>query len=87
MNKKGQVSFILYLMIVVIVSGIMLFVFSPTVNEFRTALLDQYNDDFPNGKPLEKLILYALMPLLWIAWIIFSAVLLALGVRNSQGIL
>lgn len=87
MNKKGQVSFILYLLIVVIVSGVLLYVFSPTINEFRSELLDKYNDEFPNGKPLEKLVLYSLMPLLWIGWIIFSAVLLAVGVRTSQGIL
>jgi flagellar basal body-associated protein FliL len=87
MNKKGQISFILYIFIVVIIGGVMLYVFSPTINDLRKDTLNEYNTDFPNGKPLEKLVLYVLMPLLWIGWILLSGVLLAVAVRSSEGIL
>jgi hypothetical protein len=87
MNKKGQASFVLTTLIVVIVTGFFLFIFSPTVNDFRADLLDDYNTEYPTGKPLEKLILYSLMPVLWITWILFSGIALAISVQTSEGIL
>ena len=54
MNKKGQASFVLTTLIVVIVTGFFLFIFSPMVNDFRADLLDDYNTEYPTGKPLEK---------------------------------
>ena len=84
MNKKGQISFIIYALVVVIVTGYLLYVFSPTVNSLRSELLDDINTKNPTGQPLEKLILYSLMPLLWIGWILLSAVVLAITVRTTS---
>jgi len=85
MNKKGQVGFLFQVILVVLISGVLLYLFSPYVNTHKTELLEKHNEDYPNSKPLEKMLLYGIMPVLWIGWLLMSLFLLATVVINSRG--
>ena len=87
MNKKAQASFVLTALIIVVVMGVVLYTFSPAINDIRTDALQELNTNNPTGQPLEKIILTALMPLLWLIYIIFGGIALVVSVRQSQGIL
>lgn len=75
MNRKAQLGLPVYVILVVIVGGFLLNIFMPSVDAVRTTTLATMSDT----QILEKLILYNLIPLIWIMW----ALLGGLGIMFS----
>lgn len=68
MYKKAQVSMPIFVLFAVLVTGYILSIFSPTINDVRVNQLAQTPDD----EIIQKLILYILMPLMWTVYVILS---------------
>lgn len=68
MSSRGQVSLPIFVLFAVLVAGYILSIFSPTINEVRINQLAAT----PDADILAKLILYALMPIMWGVYIILS---------------
>jgi uncharacterized membrane protein len=84
MNKGGQLHLLFSALFFITVTGIILFVFSPTINEFRLERINDTNND-DGSNTLLLLALYALMPGLWFFYVILSMILIILIVGASRG--
>jgi uncharacterized BrkB/YihY/UPF0761 family membrane protein len=80
MTKKAQISLPIFILFAVLVTGYILSIFSPTINQVR---LDQLSAT-PDADIFEKLILYSLMPLLWGVYVVFS-IFAVIWASNSAG--
>jgi len=79
-SKKGQAGGVMYVIVLVLLTGIILAVFSPTINTFRLEQIERI-DSFPDQySALMKLGMYALMPLIWI---FLSVVILYVSVNQG----
>jgi len=72
MNNKAQLGGVVYVIIIIIVSGMVLAWMSDLVNETRDDALDSAPEDAVFG----RLILISLKPLLWFFFIILSLIIL-----------
>jgi hypothetical protein len=85
-HKKGQISFVFYTIVVVILAGILLNVFSPTINEYRLERISEI-DNYPDQNPIfMKIFLYGLFPLMWALYLLLSVIALTFSVRGGAGI-
>jgi hypothetical protein len=80
MNKTAQISLPIFILFSVLVSGYILSIFSPTINQVRLDQLALTAD----VDVFEKLILYSLMPLIWGVYVVFS-VFAVIWASNSAG--
>lgn len=84
MNKKGQLGGVLYLLALIVIAGILLATFQPTINEFRLDLINNI-DNYPDqANTFSKIILYSLNPIIWIGYIFLSILMLFIGIRQLQ---
>lgn len=82
-NKKGQAGNAVYVMVVIILTGMILAVFQPTINTFRLEQIDRI-DSYPDQySALMKLFMYALLPLLWIFYLFLSVLILFVTVNGG----
>jgi hypothetical protein len=82
---KGQVGFVMTTIVLVILTGVLLKAFSPTIEEFRVERLSTI-DNYPNeNNDLTKILLYAFMPIMWSFYIFLSAIVIFISVRRAQG--
>ena len=81
--KKGQAGGVMYVIVVVMLTGIILAVFQPTLNNFRLEQIDRI-DNYPDQySALMKLAMYALIPLLWVFYLFLSVVILFVSVNQG----
>jgi ABC-type multidrug transport system permease subunit len=84
-SNKAQLGGAVYLLLVIVLTGVMLAVFAPTINDFRLERINEI-DNYPDqANTFSKIFLYALMPLMWISYIILSVFVLFVGIRQLQG--
>jgi hypothetical protein len=84
-SKKGQLGGAVYLLLVIVMAGVMLSVFNSTINEFRLERINTI-DNYPDqANTFTKIFLYALMPMIWISYILLSIFVLFIGIRQLQG--
>ena len=82
-SKKGQAGGVMYVIVLVLLTGIILAVFSSTINTFRLEQIERI-DSFPDQySALMKLAMYALMPLIWIFYLFLSVVILYVSVNQG----
>jgi hypothetical protein len=81
MNKKGQVSTLLWVIFVVLVTPIILYSFNDTLTDVRDSTLESLSDN----QVLEKAILIAIKPILWGFWIFLSVAVIFFTVNSSTG--
>jgi hypothetical protein len=83
-NKKGNVPFLMSTLVVVVLVGLMLFVFHDPIDEFRVDLL---NDSATQDDSLLLIVLYGLFPIMWFFYILLSifAVKIAVDVAGQGG--
>jgi len=83
-SKKGNIGNVASGLFFIVIVGIFLFLFSPVINEFR---VDAINDaELASGdNTLYLLVLYALMPVLWLLYVFLSAILIFLTVSMARG--
>ena len=67
-KMKAQLGLPMYVLIVVIVTGVILSVFSGAINDVRVVQLAAT----PSDQVFQKVVLYSLMPLIWIFYILLS---------------
>jgi hypothetical protein len=82
-NSKGQISVFFYSLFFIVIVGLIMGAFSPIINDFRIELINDYSYD-EKENALFLLVLYALMPTLWIIYIVLSAILLIVIVAQSR---
>lgn len=84
-RKKAQLGGAVYLLLVIVLAGVMLSVFNSTINDFRLERINEI-DNFPQqANTFSKIFLYALMPMIWISYILLSVFVLFIGIRQLQG--
>jgi len=83
MNKKGQVSAVFSAFVVIILTGVMLTIFMPTIDDFRIEQIENLEE----GAILEKLLLFALKPLIWGMYIFLSIFAMVFTVNSAQGVI
>lgn len=84
-SKAGQLGGAIYLLLVIVLTGVMLAVFSPTINEFRLERINDI-DNYPDqANTFTKIFLYALNPMIWISYILLSVIVLFVGIKQLQG--
>ena len=83
MNKKGQAGNVMSVLLIVVLTGILLAVFQPTLNDFRLQNIENI-DNYPDQySALMKLFMYGLLPIMWIFYIFLS--ILIVFVTVNQG--
>ena len=83
MNKKGQAGNVMSVLLIVVLTGILLAVFQPTINDFRLENIENI-DNYPDQySALMKLFMYGLLPIMWIFYIFLS--ILIVFVTVNQG--
>ena len=83
MNKKAQAGSVLYVLLVIILTGVLLAVFQPTINDFRLQNIENI-DNYPDQySALMKLFMYGLLPIMWIFYIFLSVFVLFVSVNQS----
>lgn len=83
MNKKGQAGNVMSVLLIVVLTGILLAVFQPTINDFRLQNIENI-DNYPDQySALMKLFMYGLLPIMWIFYIFLS--ILIVFVTVNQG--
>ncbi len=83
MNKRGQATFVLTTIIVVILAGFLLAVFQPTIEDVRINTLEDTSED----DTLLRLVLFSLNPIIWVGYVFFSVIAIAVSVQMSNGVL
>jgi len=81
MNKKGNVGFVFVVIFGIILSGFLLNVFSPTINEFRLDLIEDLNESTSEANILLKIIIYGIIPYMWFMYIFLSIFFLIYAVN------
>lgn len=81
MNTKGQMSFVFFVIVGVLVAGFLLYQFYPTLNQVRSTALQ--NTDQSNV--LVVFILYSLMPLIVIAYLVLSVFAVIWAISGAGG--
>jgi hypothetical protein len=85
MTKKGQISFVFYTLLIVIIAGFLLSAFSDTINEFRLERIAEI-DQFPDQNPIfMKIFLYGLFPIIWALYLFLSIIAIAVAVSQGAG--
>lgn len=79
MRNRGQLGLVFYVVIVVIVSGFILATFSPAIDSVRT---DQLANT-ANDEVFQKLILYMLMPVIWVFYFLLSTFAIVASTREA----
>jgi hypothetical protein len=79
MNRKGQLGLPVYVILVVIVGGFLLNIFMPSINTVRENTLATMT----STQILEKLILYNLIPLIWIMWALLGGLGIMFSTRSA----
>jgi hypothetical protein len=83
LNKKGQAGNVMSVLLIVVLTGILLAVFQPTINDFRLQNIENI-DNYPDQySALMKLFMYGLLPIMWIFYIFLS--ILIVFVTVNQG--
>jgi uncharacterized BrkB/YihY/UPF0761 family membrane protein len=83
MNKKGNVGFVFIVLFGIIISGFLLSVLSPTLNEFRVDLINDMAEHPDTSNILLKVIVYGLIPYVWFMYIILSIFFLIFAVNGA----
>ena len=84
MNKKGQAGNVMSVLLIVVLTGILLAVFQPTLNDFRLQNIENI-DNYPDQySALMKLFMYGLLPIMWIFYI-FLSILIVFVTVNQNG--
>lgn len=83
-SNKGQLGGVIYLLLVIVLAGIILVVFSPTIDEFRVERINDIDNYENQNNTFMKIFLYALKPLMWIFYLFLSVIVLFLGIRALQ---
>ena len=84
MNKKGQAGNVMSVLLIVVLTGILLAVFQPTINDFRLQNIENI-DNYPDQySALMKLFMYGLLPIMWIFYI-FLSILIVFVTVNQNG--
>ena len=82
-SKKGQAGNAVYVLVVVLLTGVLLAVFQPVINEFRLEQISEI-DNYPDQySALMKLAMYALLPLIWIFYLFLSVLIVFITVNGS----
>jgi hypothetical protein len=81
LNNKGQMSLVFYVIIGVFAVGFILYQFYPSIDQVRIAALS--NADPSNA--LFNFILYAMMPILIIAYLVLSVFAVVWAINGAQG--
>lgn len=83
-GKKANIGLVASALLFIVIIGLLLNAFSPTINDLR---IEQINEINLSGEEntLLLLFLYALMPLLWVIYVFLSAVLIFLSVNVARG--
>ena len=85
-SKKAQISFVFYTIVVVILAGILLNVFSPTIDEYRIERISEI-DNYPDQNPVfMKIFLYGLFPIMWALYLFLSVIALAIAVGRGADV-
>jgi len=77
MNKTASASATIYVIVMILLTGFLLFNFNDPINEFRADALANAS----NSNVIEKMLLFALMPIIWGGYLFFSF----LGIRLALG--
>jgi len=85
MNKKGQLSTVVYAIVVIILTGFLLAVFQPVVNEFRLERIADASESSGQYNALQLFFLYSLIPIIWLVYIFLSLVVIFVSVNSSGG--
>jgi hypothetical protein len=80
-NKKAQLGNVVFVIVAVILSGFLLYIFYPQIEDVRLRQLIETD----NSRVIDKIILYSLHPLLWIMWIVLSLFAIVFTVNSSSG--
>lgn len=83
-SSRGQISSIFFVVVLIFTVGILLYTFSPTINDLRVSQINNFTDDTPI---LERFIFYALMPGIWLLWILLSLFAVVYTVESARGVL
>lgn len=83
MNKKGNVAFVFITIFTIILTGFLLNTFSDTINEFRTDLINDMALYPETSNILMKVIVYGLIPYMWLMYIILSIFVLIFAVNTA----
>jgi len=84
LNKKGQAGNVMSVLLIVVLTGILLAVFQPTLNDFRLQNIENI-DNYPDQySALMKLFMYGLLPIMWIFYI-FLSILIVFVTVNQNG--
>lgn len=83
-SKKGQISVVASALFFILISGILLFLFSPTINDFRVAAINDATSA-TGDNTLYLLGLYAFMPILWVIYVFLSCILVFVAVSGARG--
>lgn len=68
MNKRGQMAIVFFAILFVLTCGLQLYIFHDSIEQVR---LDALNQPYAQNA-IVRMILYALQPLLWGAWLILG---------------
>lgn len=83
-SKKGQIGNVAAALFFIVIVGIFLNVFSQVIDDLR---IEAINDATSEGgdNTLYLLVMYSLMPILWIIYLFLSAVLIFFSVQVARG--
>lgn len=82
MKKKGQISFVVSSIFFFLIMGFVLWQFTPTLESFA----DDRIQDTSDSSPLLKLVLYLLVPFLWLCYFVIGAIAVALSTQGVSGL-
>ena len=74
--KKAQVDGVIYVMVLIVIVGILLFIFQPTIETFRLEAIESLDDHPEQYNVFSSIFLYSLKPLIWFFYIFLSVIVL-----------
>lgn len=84
MNKKGTVGLVFITLAGIIISGFILSVTSPIINDLRVDMIESMEQHPETSNILMRLIAYVLMPYMWFMYIALSIFFLIFAVNTAS---